>query len=604
MGGGGNDAASIVVSNLVAGSTGAAAANADKIEAAFATHKTVILPRGVFYWDYIAMPVGYSLIGQGASDAGTVLIHTGAARGIEAYAPIGGLQLQYGGLISDIRFGGNVSSLGCISISDTTAFRVEDCNFEGFTGTNAFCIELRNINQWTENSYLAGNTMAGDSIHYKFTIDDGSNPAHWSFSNTKILRSINTPYLVGERFFVTDPKVNYYASIIEMKITMVIDPASTPTNTKSIFFDLGADSRIDDAKMFLYSEIVSDRKYTRFRLAAGASVAASGFYRTALATGMSELIGSTDPLDELNTTAAFYPGAAGRFCSGSAGGARVGQGEEIYAGKTIATNAVLPIAYLPAGITRLTLRYVGANRIHTMELLCSTHTFAYSTQNSSTVKVVDDTCFNSLPVFNRDNLPYIRFSNPGGNPFLYLDINAINIGGGTLFLTAVIESDINVGDTGDAAFGYTNQKPIVLFPSVAGMTIDALRIEATQPGLVSTRHVTGINLNTTGDVASFLNLPPSCVVERIELSNWSATPSALLTATLRDAATAGGNSLLGSIAGLDGPITSTALTATIASTPLTINAVRKVSTSNIYLNVSAANGTALTADALLTYHPL
>jgi hypothetical protein len=70
--------------------------------------------------------------------------------------------------------------------------------------------------------------------------------------------------------------------------------------------------------------------------------------------------------------------------------------------------------------------------------------------------------------------------------------------------------------------------------------------------------------DATGDVASFTGLPDSIVVDRVELRNWSTTPGVLLTATL--------------------------------------GANRVVSTSALYLNVSAANGSALTGDIVIFYH--
>lgn len=112
----------------------------------------------------------------------------------------------------------------------------------------------------------------------------------------------------------------------------------------------------------------------------------------------------------------------------------------------------------------------------------------------------------------------------------------------------------------------------------------------------------GVNLNSTGDVASFTGLPAKIIIDRIEISNWSATPSALLALTLRDAAAGAGNSLVGAIAALNGVITATALNAVASPLAAVLGASRKVTTSALYLNVSAANGTALTADVAIFYH--
>lgn len=111
--------------------------------------------------------------------------------------------------------------------------------------------------------------------------------------------------------------------------------------------------------------------------------------------------------------------------------------------------------------------------------------------------------------------------------------------------------------------------------------------------------LTSLNLNNTGDVATFTGLPSRYLVSSLVLDNWSTTPSALLTATLRDAATAGGNSLVGSIAGLNAIVTATALAAQAFPLASTLGANRSLTASSLYLNVSAANGSALTATGTL-----
>lgn len=117
--------------------------------------------------------------------------------------------------------------------------------------------------------------------------------------------------------------------------------------------------------------------------------------------------------------------------------------------------------------------------------------------------------------------------------------------------------------------------------------------------------ITGLNLNTTGDVASVITgLPARFVITSCFLSNFSTTPSVLLAATLRDAATAGGNSLVGPIAGLNTIVTST--TQTMRAVSLTTALAAQVAdiTGKLYFNVSVANGSALTADLTLVIVPL
>ncbi len=113
---------------------------------------------------------------------------------------------------------------------------------------------------------------------------------------------------------------------------------------------------------------------------------------------------------------------------------------------------------------------------------------------------------------------------------------------------------------------------------------------------------TATNLNTTGAVASWTGLASAIVVDNLEILGWSATPSALLALTLRDAATGGGNSLVGLVASLNTPITSTALVASASPIASVLGAVRRVTSGALYLNVSAGNGTALTANIRVTYH--
>lgn len=116
---------------------------------------------------------------------------------------------------------------------------------------------------------------------------------------------------------------------------------------------------------------------------------------------------------------------------------------------------------------------------------------------------------------------------------------------------------------------------------------------------------TGLNLNSTGDVASILTgLPARFVVTEAFLSNFSTTPSILFAATVRDAASGAGNSLCGNLSGMNTVVTSTTQAArAVALTSLLSAQVANV-TGKLYFNVSTANGSALTADITLVILPL
>lgn len=117
--------------------------------------------------------------------------------------------------------------------------------------------------------------------------------------------------------------------------------------------------------------------------------------------------------------------------------------------------------------------------------------------------------------------------------------------------------------------------------------------------------ITGLNLNTTGDVASVITgLPARFVIASCFLSNFSTTPSVLLAATLRDTASAGGNSLVGPITGLNAIVTSTTQAMRAVSLTTALAAQVANTTGKLYFNVSVANGSALTADLSLVILPL
>lgn len=112
----------------------------------------------------------------------------------------------------------------------------------------------------------------------------------------------------------------------------------------------------------------------------------------------------------------------------------------------------------------------------------------------------------------------------------------------------------------------------------------------------------GINLNSVADAAVFTGLPLSLIVDKVEIFGWSGTPAALLAMTIRDAAAGAGNSLVGAIAALNTPITSTALAAQLIPLAAALGAVRVVTTGKIYARVGTANGSALTANLNIYWH--
>jgi hypothetical protein len=110
----------------------------------------------------------------------------------------------------------------------------------------------------------------------------------------------------------------------------------------------------------------------------------------------------------------------------------------------------------------------------------------------------------------------------------------------------------------------------------------------------------GVDLNGTGDRLTFTGLPSvPYVVEKILIHGWSATPAAPLVMTLRDASSGGGNSLAGSMSGLNLLVTSTALALEAVPNVDVLGTNRTLTSTSLYLNASAGNGSALTANVTL-----
>lgn len=110
----------------------------------------------------------------------------------------------------------------------------------------------------------------------------------------------------------------------------------------------------------------------------------------------------------------------------------------------------------------------------------------------------------------------------------------------------------------------------------------------------------GVNLNATGDVWTVQNIPlTNYVVERFTIWGQSVTPSILLTASLRDAASGGGNSILGTMTGLNLVLNNALLGLEMIPFAGAAGSNRVINTSTLYFYVSVANGTALTANMTL-----
>lgn len=99
------------------------------------------------------------------------------------------------------------------------------------------------------------------------------------------------------------------------------------------------------------------------------------------------------------------------------------------------------------------------------------------------------------------------------------------------------------------------------------------------------------NANATGD-AALTNLMPwtNAIIESVYFTNASASEAAsILVATLRDAASGGGNSL-GTVAALTG------LTSAPLAVQQLLTVARRVTTGALFLNTSVASGVVGTVD--------
>lgn len=110
----------------------------------------------------------------------------------------------------------------------------------------------------------------------------------------------------------------------------------------------------------------------------------------------------------------------------------------------------------------------------------------------------------------------------------------------------------------------------------------------------------GVSLNTTGDVWVVTGIPlTNYVVERFTMWGQSATPSILLTGSLRDAPSGGGNSILGAFSGLNLLLNNSLLALEQVPFAGAAGSNRVLSANTLYFNIFVANGSPLTVNMTL-----
>lgn len=102
-----------------------------------------------------------------------------------------------------------------------------------------------------------------------------------------------------------------------------------------------------------------------------------------------------------------------------------------------------------------------------------------------------------------------------------------------------------------------------------------------------------VNLNATGDTSIAISATKYLVLALV-VRDSSGTPGVLCAFTLRDAAAGGGNSLAGSLVGLNGAI-STSKAGFLQISPTALGSYQQETATTLFINVSVANGSALTA---------
>lgn len=455
------------------GSTDNTAALQAAVTAAAASgFNSVYLPTGVFLIaSTVNIPPSVHIIGQNGGFLGTTITYSGNSTAFKCYAAAGGAQLLYGGGIDNIRIIGTGSATGAISISDTAGFVVSHCTIGGFTA--GYAIELRNVNQWTEDSQLLFNDTRDSRYHYRFTIAGGTT----SFANTKIFGAVCILTGVNDRVIKADANSNLYAGFYSIKANIDIDP-SVSIGTKAGLVELGAAANIENGMFFLFQELQQDRPFYRFILGDSSYISAFGYVHFAPSSVMSGLLGNANYYDSLTATSVVYVGPGGEFHTGTGGSSRIAAGQATFAQRAATSNtAAYPVMYLSSGTATVNLRYVGTGRVGAMNIRVSTNQFAdLAGVGSSTVTIIDPPqVFNSLPVFGTGTTrPFLKFTS-NDNAVLYVQI-ANAVGDGVITATGVMNSAINTGSSTD----FFAMRPLVLLPDVTSLTIGSTSTLATE----------------------------------------------------------------------------------------------------------------------------
>lgn len=517
----------VVVAGLVNdwnGTTGTD--NQPVIQAAFdAGAKRVVIPAGRYkISNPIAVPPGATLTGTG--DNVTEIAAPTAIIAVTMRSAGGG-DLLKGGEISRIKFSGTSSTVGFVSVSDIYRVTVQDCTFQGATTGKA--IELRNINQWTEGARLINNQIRDVRTHYKFTIDTPGTVENRSFAETVIRDGSSVLTGINDRILLVDGYANIYASTLEVKSNVDINPATTPTTTKAALVELGDAAVIVDTHWKFYQELQQDRNFNRFVLGYNSIVNGFGEFVIDPATTMSQALDAANTYDFTRTSSTLYISPAGQLTTGNGGvdfPARLGAGQAVFAQLNQVSNGTNPVAFISNAAVELNLRYVGAGRYHSMTLLID----AKGGGSTPTVNVLSNH-YEGTPVFDPANLPSISLSTIYNSAFLYATyINTVS--DGVVTLTGTIKSFV---ESAGSSNEYGPAKPLILFPDLTGISVVSNAARAQTPVTVTGNPAWANRQILLGNGTSGL-------AERLILavgSNMSITQNAT-TVTL-DATAGGGN---------------------------------------------------------------
>lgn len=579
--------------------TATGAENSTAIMEAFGESNFVWIPEGDFeIASTIAIPPGGALIGLG--DKYSHLHYTGTGVAITLYAEsVDFSDGLFGGKIQNLLITGTSAAAGAISISDVYRVAVDTCTIREFTG--GFGIELRNREFWTEGAMLTFCQIRKTLHAFKITIDDTGDPTHLSFAETTIFRcSVVLDTGTLSRVITANAFAYLYAYSISIKVNIELDPSTVPTTDKAALIELGSGASMIDGHLDLYSEITLDRPFWRFKLADNAALNGFGTAIIKLPPSMTRNVNGTNYLDSVGEDAILYMGPNSEMIPATgidSENARIGSGLPVYLQREVAADTNLAAIYFASGTFEVNLLYTGTGRQQSMTLLISTNKDADDAAASNTIDIVSNQVFAGAEVFPEESVPYFSFSTVNGNAFLFLPMEN-TVAGGILGVTVTMKTLLPSAGTSD--FGV--RRPFLIFPDMTGISLTSVIARAQPVGFYKTVTINGADLNISGDRADFTALPASISVDSVEISGWSSTPSAALVATVRDAASGAGNSLVGSIAGADSIVTATAINLVAKPSAAALSAKRRVTTGSLYVNVGTPNGSALTANITITYH--